>query len=159
MSSFLSSSSTVSYHPSGMSQSLPFSVMSLCISSTWCSAAWAKIPLQLEENHVVPPSSQDEALASYSVSVEALRSILKFTREIDAFELWCWRRLLRVPWTPRRYNQSILKEISPGISLEGMMLTGTQLENQQQLLDDRRGPQTPEAEFTRNECFWPPSCH
>ena len=43
-------------------------------------------------------------------------------REIDAFELWCWRRLLRVPWTPRRSNQSILKEISPGISLEGMML-------------------------------------
>ena len=41
---------------------------------------------------------------------------------IDAFELWCWRRLLRVPWTARRYNQSILKEISPGISLEGMML-------------------------------------
>ena len=42
-------------------------------------------------------------------------------RRIDAFELWCWRRLLRVPWTARRYNQSILKEISPGISLEGMM--------------------------------------
>ena len=41
---------------------------------------------------------------------------------IDAFELWCWRRLLRVPWTARRRNQSILKEISPGISLEGMML-------------------------------------
>ena len=41
---------------------------------------------------------------------------------IDAFELWCWRRLLRVPWTARRYNQSILKEISPGISLEGVML-------------------------------------
>ena len=41
---------------------------------------------------------------------------------IDAFELWCWRRLLRVPWTARRANQSILKEISPGISLEGMML-------------------------------------
>jgi len=40
----------------------------------------------------------------------------------DAFELWCWRRLLRVPWTTRRFNQSILKEISPGISLEGMML-------------------------------------
>ena len=40
----------------------------------------------------------------------------------DAFELWCWRRLLRVPWTARRYNQSILKEISPGCSLEGMML-------------------------------------
>ena len=43
-------------------------------------------------------------------------------RSIDAFELWCWRRLLRVPWTVRRSNQSILKEISPGISLEGMML-------------------------------------
>ena len=43
-------------------------------------------------------------------------------RRIDAFELWCWRRLLRVPWTARRFNQSILKEISPGISLEGMML-------------------------------------
>ena len=43
-------------------------------------------------------------------------------RRIDAFELWCRRRLLRVPWTARRYNQSILKEISPGISLEGMML-------------------------------------
>ena len=41
---------------------------------------------------------------------------------IDAVELWCWRRLLRVPWTARRSNQSILKEISPGISLEGMML-------------------------------------
>ena len=43
-------------------------------------------------------------------------------RRIDAFELWYWRRLLRVPWTARRYNQSILKEISPGCSVEGMML-------------------------------------
>ena len=43
-------------------------------------------------------------------------------QRIDAFELWCWRRLLRVPWTARRSNQSILKEISPGISLKGMML-------------------------------------
>ena len=43
-------------------------------------------------------------------------------RRIDAFELWCWRRLLRVPWTVRRSNQSILKEINPGISLDGMML-------------------------------------
>ena len=43
-------------------------------------------------------------------------------RRIDAFEVWCWRRLLRVPWAARRSNQSILKEISPGISLEGMML-------------------------------------
>ena len=43
-------------------------------------------------------------------------------RRLDAFELWCWRRLLRVPWTARRSNQSILKEISPGCSLEGLML-------------------------------------
>ena len=43
-------------------------------------------------------------------------------RRIDAFELWCWRRLLRVPWTARRSNQSILKEISPRCSLEGLML-------------------------------------
>ena len=43
-------------------------------------------------------------------------------RSIDAFELWCWRRCLRVPWTARRSNQSILKEISPGCSLEGLML-------------------------------------
>ena len=43
-------------------------------------------------------------------------------RNIDAFELWCWRRLLRVPWTARRSNQSVLKEISPGCSLKGLML-------------------------------------
>ena len=43
-------------------------------------------------------------------------------QRIDAFELWCWRRLLRVPWTARRYNQSILKETSPEYSLEGLML-------------------------------------
>ena len=43
-------------------------------------------------------------------------------RRIDAFELWCWRRILRVPWTARRSNQSILKEVNPGISLEGTML-------------------------------------
>ena len=43
-------------------------------------------------------------------------------QRIDAFELWCWRRLLRVPWTVRRFNQSILKETSPGISLEEMMV-------------------------------------
>ena len=44
------------------------------------------------------------------------------TQRIDAFELWCWRRLLRVPWTARRSNQSVLKEINPGFSLEGLML-------------------------------------
>ena len=49
-------------------------------------------------------------------------SVKKAERRIDAFELWCWRRLLRVPWTARRFNQSILKEISPGCSLKGLML-------------------------------------
>ena len=49
-------------------------------------------------------------------------TIKKAERRIDAFELWCWRRLLRVPWTARRFNQSILKEISPGCSLEGLTL-------------------------------------
>ena len=49
-------------------------------------------------------------------------------QRIDAFELWCWRRLLRVPWTARRSKQSILKEISPGISLEGMMLNSAKAE-------------------------------
>ena len=50
-------------------------------------------------------------------------TVKKAERRIDAFKLWCWRRLLRVPWTARRSNQSILKEISLGCSLEGMMLT------------------------------------
>ena len=50
------------------------------------------------------------------------RNYFPIHRRIDAFELWCWRRLLRVPWTARRSNQSILKEISPGCSLEGLML-------------------------------------
>ena len=49
-------------------------------------------------------------------------TIKKAECRIDAFELWCWRRLLRVPWTARRSNQSILKEINPGCSLEGLML-------------------------------------
>ena len=49
-------------------------------------------------------------------------TIKKVEHRIDAFELWCWRRLLRVPWTARRSNQSTLKEISPGCSLEGLML-------------------------------------
>ena len=51
-----------------------------------------------------------------------MKVVKKAEHRIDAFELWCWRRLLRVPWTARRSNQSILKESSPGISLEGVML-------------------------------------
>ena len=49
-------------------------------------------------------------------------TVKKAEHRIDAFEVWCWRRLLRVPWTARRFNQSLLKEISPGCSLEGLML-------------------------------------
>ena len=56
------------------------------------------------------------------ISQQTLYWVVAEHRRIDAFELWCWRRLLRIPWTARRSNQSILKEISPGISLEGMTL-------------------------------------
>ena len=64
------------------------------------------------------PSSQ-----SYGFSSGHVWTVKKAEhRRTDAFELWCWRRLLRVPWTARRSNQSILKDISPGCSLEGMML-------------------------------------
>ena len=56
------------------------------------------------------------------VVVHMHNGILLGHKKVDAFELWCWKRLLRVPWTARRPNQSILKEISPGYSLEGMML-------------------------------------
>ena len=65
------------------------------------------------------PSSQ-----SYGFSSSRVRNTIKKAecRRIDAFELWCWRRLLRVSWTARRSNQSILKEINPEFSLEGLML-------------------------------------
>ena len=69
------------------------------------------------------PSSQGYAFSSSHVWVWELDWALKAEHwRIDAFELWCWRRLLRVPWTARRSSQSILKEISPGCSLEGLML-------------------------------------
>ena len=60
----------------------------------------------------------------WSIGLQELDTTLKKAecRKIDAFELWCWRRLLRVPWTARRSNQSILKEISPEYSLEGLIL-------------------------------------
>ena len=58
----------------------------------------------------------------YPLEAQQNRELFFNHTRIDAFELWCWRRLLRVPWTARRSNQSILKEISPGISLEGMIL-------------------------------------
>ena len=75
---------------------------------------WQTIPIVLPgEFH------EQRSLAGYS---RQSRKELDITEWTDASELWCWRRLLRVPWTARRSNQSILKEISPGISLEGMML-------------------------------------
>ena len=65
----------------------------------------------------------DRISAFITVNSSESWTVKKAERQrIDAFELWCWRRLLRVPWTARRSNQSILKEISPGCSLEGMML-------------------------------------
>ena len=70
------------------------------------------IEQMMPSNHLIP----------YGIGCESW-TIKKAERwRIDAFELWCWRRLLRVPWTARRSNQSILKEISPGCSLEGLML-------------------------------------
>src|SRR5574337_586201 len=68
------------------------------------------------------PSSQGYGFSIVMYGCESWTIKKAELRRIDAFELWCWRRLLRVPWTARRSNQSILKEISPGISLEGLML-------------------------------------
>ena len=68
------------------------------------------------------PSSQSYGFSSTYVWMWELDIKKAECRRIDAFELWCWRRLLRVPWTARRSNQSILKEISPECSLEGLML-------------------------------------
>ena len=74
-----------------------------------------KLYLQRSELYVMSYTSVKYGCESWTVK-KAER------RRIDAFELWCWRRLLRVPWTSRISNQSILKEINPGCSLEGMML-------------------------------------
>ena len=68
------------------------------------------------------PSSQSYGFSSSHVWMWELDHTLSEHWRVDAFELWCWRRLLRVPWTARRSNQSILEEISPGCSLEGLML-------------------------------------
>ena len=68
------------------------------------------------------PSSQGYGFSRGHVWMWELDCEESWARRIDAFDLWCWRRLLRVPWTARRSNQSILKEISPGCSLVGLML-------------------------------------
>ena len=67
------------------------------------------------------PSSQAMVFPVVMYGCESW-TVEKAVHRIDAFELWCWRRLLRVPWTARRFNQTILKEFSPGCSLEGLML-------------------------------------
>ena len=82
--------------------------------------------LPMEKNEILPfvATWMDlENIILSKVSQRRTNMISLIHGRIDAFELWCWRRLLRVPWTARRSNQSILKEISPEISLEGMMLT------------------------------------
>ena len=68
------------------------------------------------------PSSQSYGFSSRHVQMRDLDKKKAESQIIDAFELWCWKRFLRFPWTARRSNQSILKEISPGCSLEGLML-------------------------------------
>ena len=92
-------------------------------SSFWQVSWWSSLPWTVTTSFylvslppVLFPSNHNTALLTSGKA----RSFLTFW--IDAFELWYWRRLLRVPWTAKRSNQSILKEISPGISLEGMML-------------------------------------
>ena len=67
-------------------------------------------------------SNLDSIFKSRDITLPTKVHLVTECRRIDAFELWCWRRLLRVPWIARRSNQSILKEISPGCSLEGLML-------------------------------------
>ena len=80
----------------------------------WTAAAAATV-VHLDPT-LLPPLSPSQQ------TPQVFWNFPKSCRRIDAFELWCWRRLLRVPWTARRPNQSILKEISPGCSLEGLML-------------------------------------
>ena len=100
----------------------------------YCDCCLVKFPLLKIENVNSIFKSQDITLSTKVHLVKAMVfpvvmygceswTVKKAQRRrIDASDLWCWRRLLRVPWTARRSNQSILKEISPGISLEGMML-------------------------------------
>ena len=79
--------------------------------------------IKKQRHYFVNKSLSSQDYGFYSSHVWKWELDYKAKRQrIDAFELWCWRRLLRVPWTARRSNQSILKEISPGCSLEGLML-------------------------------------
>ena len=94
-----------------------FSILNLYYSSFWSIFAYTNdenASSNLIENGIIKGESRWKDKEMENVNRKCTR--------IDAFELWCWTRLLRVPWTARRSNQSILKEISPGCSLEGLML-------------------------------------
>ena len=93
---------------------MPWSSFSEC----WALSQLFHSPLAW--NFVSPKLNQIYYLFMYGCESWTIKEAER--RRIDAFELWCWRRLLRVPWTARRSSQSILKEISPGIPLEGLML-------------------------------------
>ena len=83
-------------------------------ATPWIAACQASLPITISRGSLI--------FLAVMYGCESWTVKKAECRRIDVFELWCWRRLLRVPWTARRSNQSILKEISPGISLEGMML-------------------------------------
>ena len=85
-----------------------------------CMCVYVQVYIHYSANK--GPSSQGYGFSSSQVRMWELDSEDSWVRKNRCFELWCWRRLLRVPWTARRSNQSILKEISPECSLEGMML-------------------------------------
>ena len=80
--------------------------------------------INLYAEYIMRSAGLEEAQGCIKIAERNISNLRYATecRRIDAFELWCWRRLLRVPWTARRSNQSILKEISPGCSLEGLTL-------------------------------------
>ena len=99
-------------YPEGMESQSAADLAKICYSLSWDNTLPTKV--HLVKAMVFP-------VVMYGCEGWTVKKAERW--RIDAFELWCWRRLLRVPWTPRKSNQSILKEISPGISLEGMMET------------------------------------